>query len=57
MALCINNPFRVLAGMQKRSCFGVLIQTTMKLLSESIRNFAEGFASFYTSLYKEVMKW
>jgi hypothetical protein len=29
----------------------------MKVISESLRNFLEGFTSFYTSLYKEVMKW
>jgi len=29
----------------------------MKILSESIRSFFEGFTSFYTSLYREVQKW
>jgi hypothetical protein len=29
----------------------------MKLLSESIRNFFEGFTSFYTSIYQEMKKW
>ena len=26
----------------------------MKILTESIRNFVEGFVSFYTVLYKEI---
>ena len=29
----------------------------MKLLSESIRNFLEGFISFYTSIYNEMKSW
>ena len=29
----------------------------MKVISESIRNFWEGFVSFYTALYKEVKNW
>ncbi len=29
----------------------------MKLLSESIRSFFEGFTSFYTSIYQEMKKW
>jgi len=29
----------------------------MKLLSESIRNFWEGFISFYTSIYNEMKSW
>ena len=29
----------------------------MKIISESIRNFWEGFVSFYTVLYKEVKNW
>ncbi len=31
--------------------------TTMKIISESIRNFWEGFVSFYTVLYKEIKNW
>lgn len=30
---------------------------SMKLLSESFRNFFEGFASFYTSIYNEMRNW
>jgi hypothetical protein len=30
---------------------------TMKLLSESIRSFFEGFVSFYTSIYNEMKTW
>jgi len=30
---------------------------TMKLLSESVRNFFEGFVSFYTSIYHEMKSW
>lgn len=29
----------------------------MKLLSDSIRHFFEGFASFYTSILDEMKKW
>ena len=29
----------------------------MKLLSESIKNFVEGFVSFYTSIYHEMKSW
>lgn len=29
----------------------------MKLLSDSIRSFFEGFASFYTSIFDEMKKW
>jgi len=29
----------------------------MKLISESIRSFFEGFTSFYTLFYDEVKKW
>jgi len=29
----------------------------MKILSESIRYFFEGFASFYTSFYDEMKTW
>jgi hypothetical protein len=29
----------------------------MKIFSESIRSFFEGFTSFYTVLYNEVKKW
>lgn len=29
----------------------------MKLLSDSIRSFFEGFVSFYTSFYDEMKKW
>jgi len=29
----------------------------MKIVTESIRNFFEGFASFYTSIYDELKKW
>ncbi len=29
----------------------------MKLLSESIRSFFEGFVSFYTSFFDEMKKW
>jgi len=31
--------------------------TTMKIITESIRNFLEGFVSFYTGLYKEIKNW
>lgn len=34
-----------------------VIPFTMKLLSESIRNFCEGFLSFYTSFYDEMKRW
>src|SRR5438094_8822758 len=30
---------------------------TMKLLSESIRNFWEGFCSFYKSIYRQMKSW
>jgi len=30
---------------------------TMKIFSDSIRNFCEGFISFYTVLYKEIKSW
>lgn len=30
---------------------------TMKLLSESIRSFFEGFVSFFTLIYKELKSW
>lgn len=29
----------------------------MKLLSESIKSFVEGFISFYTSIYHEMKSW
>jgi len=29
----------------------------MKIIFESIRNFWEGFVSFYTVLYKQVKNW
>lgn len=29
----------------------------MKIFTDSIRHFFEGFASFYTSLYDEMKKW
>jgi hypothetical protein len=29
----------------------------MKMLSESIRNFCEGFISFYTSIFDEMKSW
>jgi hypothetical protein len=29
----------------------------MKILSESLKNFWEGFVSFYTALYKELKNW
>lgn len=29
----------------------------MKLLSESIKSFVEGFVSFYTSIYQEMRRW
>jgi hypothetical protein len=29
----------------------------MKLLSESLRHFFEGFVSFYTSVFDEMRKW
>jgi len=29
----------------------------MKIISESVRNFWEGFVSFYTVLYKEIKNW
>ena len=29
----------------------------MKLLNESIKNFCEGFISFYTSIYQEMKRW
>jgi hypothetical protein len=38
-------------------CANLNLDTTMKILSESIRHFFEGFASFYTSFYKEMKKW
>jgi hypothetical protein len=38
-------------------CLINLKSTTMKVISESIRNFWEGFVSFYTVIYKEVKKW
>ena len=31
--------------------------TTMKIISESIRSFWEGFVSFYTVIYKEIKNW
>ena len=30
---------------------------TMKIISESIRSFWEGFVSFYTVIYKEIKNW
>ncbi len=35
-------------------CFINLKSATMKIITESIRNFLEGFVSFYTVLYKEI---
>jgi hypothetical protein len=29
----------------------------MKVITESIKNFWEGFVSFYTVLYKEIKNW
>lgn len=29
----------------------------MKMLSDSLRHFFEGFASFYTSIFQEMKKW
>jgi len=37
-------------------CSDKLKSATMKIISESIRNFWEGFVSFYTSLYNEIKK-
>lgn len=37
--------------------FNKFKSATMKIISESIRNFWEGFVSFYTELYKEIKNW
>jgi hypothetical protein len=31
--------------------------TTVKIITDSVRNFLEGFVSFYTVLYKEIKNW
>jgi hypothetical protein len=47
----------------KKGCFVNLFPltkksfATMKVFSESIKNFWEGFISFYTSIYKEIKGW
>jgi hypothetical protein len=38
-------------------CLINLKTTTMKVISESLRSFWEGFVAFYTVLYKEVKNW
>jgi len=48
---------------KKIGCFAIrtFIQKTkssaMKLLFESIKNFWEGFISFYTTIFKELKSW
>jgi hypothetical protein len=38
-------------------CTNLNLDTTMKMITESLRSFFEGFASFYTSFYREMKKW
>jgi hypothetical protein len=38
-------------------CNTILNLDTMKMLTDSLRHFFEGFASFYTSIYDEMKKW
>jgi len=53
--------YRVLAMRQKLLYFDRPLKikaiTNMKILVESIRNFWEGFSSFYTSIYEEIKSW
>ena len=57
--LCKKMPLWGIAVFSKNVLFCItkLKPATMKLLSESIRSFFEGFLSFYTSIFDEMKTW